>query len=1115
MEEVEARTERRPSGRPGPRRGRRRGARAGAWLVLTLVFLSLAGGFLALALTGKPLRLPVWAVAEAEERLNRLMPPAAGTGLSLGGAVLVVDRDWVPRIVLEDLRLLQPGGETLLSLPEARLSLDPSALAEGQVRLATLRLVGPRIQLRRLPDGRFDLAFGGMETAAFDGLVPLLDAADRVLAAPAASRLTRIEADALTLVFEDQRAGRTWELGDGRLRMENRADALAIEIGLTLAGPGGLPAQARATLVTDKTSPEARMTVTVDRVAARDIALQAAPLAWLGVLDAPISGEFAGSFDRGGGLSALDARLSVDAGAIRPGTGDAGALRPIAFDRAGLFFRFDPANERIDLRELTVESPSLRLSASGHAYLPGVAAGLPGAFLGQIRFADVRIDPDGLFVQPAEFREGALDLRLTLDPFRIEVGQLSLTDPEGRRLVARGDIGAEPLGWRIGMDMELDAIAHDRLVALWPVGLVPRTRQWVADNVQEGLLFDLRAALRATPGEAPRLSLAYEFAGAGVRFLRTLPPIEEGSGYATIEDQRYTLVVDRGAVVAGTGGAIDVSGSVFTVPDVTQRPSTAEIALRTRGGLRATLELLDAEPFRFLSKAGRSPDLGEGEADLRALLRVPLVGRVRMGEVGWQVAGTIRNLTSETLVPGRRIEAPALEVAGDPSGLRIGGAGTIDGVPFRATYVQEIGPDAAGGARVEGTVALSARTVEQFRLGLPAGMVSGQGEGAISIALRRDQPARLTLQSDLRGLGLAIPELGWRKPREDRGSLTVEVTLGAPARIDRLSLSAADLEAEGAVTLAAGGALDLARFSSLRLRDWLEASVELRGQGDGQRPAVSLTSGSIDLRRMDRGRDDTGQGRGAGVSMTVALDQVRVTESIALTGVRGRFSTAGSLTGSFVGRINGEAPVEGQVAPSTHGSMVRVTSADGGAVLSAAGIFPNARGGTLDMMLVPEADQGNWLGDATLSGVRLRNAPVLAELLSAVSVVGLLDQLNDAGILFTEADARFRLTPGGVDITRAAAVGASMGVSLAGVYRAQTRQLDMQGVISPVYLLNGIGAVLTRRGEGLFGFNYRITGPTAQPAVSVNPLSILTPGMFREIFRRTPPRIGAGDTPSQ
>jgi hypothetical protein len=41
----------------------------------------------------------------------------------------------------------------------------------------------------------------------------------------------------------------------------------------------------------------------------------------------------------------------------------------------------------------------------------------------------------------------------------------------------------------------------------------------------------------------------------------------------------------------------------------------------------------------------------------------------------------------------------------------------------------------------------------------------------------------------------------------------------------------------------------------------------------------------------------------------------------------------------------------------------------------------------------------------------------------------------------------------------------------------------------------------------LFGFSYRLTGTPENANVSVNPLSILTPGIFREIFRRPPPEL--------
>ena len=76
-----------------------------------------------------------------------------------------------------------------------------------------------------------------------------------------------------------------------------------------------------------------------------------------------------------------------------------------------------------------------------------------------------------------------------------------------------------------------------------------------------------------------------------------------------------------------------------------------------------------------------------------------------------------------------------------------------------------------------------------------------------------------------------------------------------------------------------------------------------------------------------------------------------------------------------------------------------------------------------------------------------------------------------------------------------------------GIYELKSGEMQMQGVVSPLYLLNGVGSVLTRKGEGVLGFNYRLSGTATAPRVTVNPLSIFTPGMFREIFRRPAPKV--------
>ncbi|MFN4158439.1 MAG: AsmA-like C-terminal region-containing protein [Gemmobacter sp.] len=1094
------------------RHRRRRHHRARVpWGILSVLFLAVVLAGLVANLPGRSVGLPVWAVAEVEARMNAALrralagKPGGLATASLGAARLAFDADRRPRLEFGDFRLTQPGGATLLTLPQTTVTLAPGALTGQGLRVASLRVTGAQVRLRRLEGGQLDLALGGgLSALAFDGVAALFDAADRLFALPALDRLTHLEAEGMTLTIEDAAAGRVWEMGDGRLRLDNRADALAGEMALSLIGGGVAPARAVLTAVTDKGSPEARVSVTVDQVAARDLASLAAPLAFLGVLDAPISGRIDTGFGEGGRLERLDARLDVSAGALTAGAG----AQPVAFDHAALALSFDPARNRLDLAEIAVEGPSLRLSASGHAYLPGASEGLPQVMLAQFALREVRMDPEGLFVAPAVFTGGALDLRLRLSPFTLEVGQLQLLDGE-RRLSAKGRAAVVEGGWRVSLDMGVDAIGHDRLLSLWPLRLVPGTRAWLADNVQEGVLSNVRGAVRLAPGAEPRLSLTYDYSSAGVRFMRTLPPVEGGFGYATLDGTRYTLVLDRGEVVPPDGGRIDVAGSVFAVPDITRKPSVAEVTLRTAGSLTATLSLLDQPPFGFLTRAGQPVDLGEGRAVVEARLSVPLVDALTPEDVDWRVAGVISDVRSDRLVPGRVIEAAELAVTGTPEALEIAGRGTLDGVAFDATYRQPLGPGDSG-ATLQGTVALSAGAATRLGLGLPPGLLSGAGQGQIAVDLPKGGVPVLRLTSDLRQLGLAIPEIGWSKAKGAAGRLEVTARLSNPAAIERLELEAPGLSASGTVSLRPGGGLDRARFARVRAGGWLDAGVTLVGRG-GAAPAVEIAGGAVDLRRMPDRMGGGSAAQGGGTEIRMELDRVTVSDGIALTGVRGTFGTRGGLGGQFLARVNGQAVVQGSVAPSAGGTSVRITSQDAGAVLSAAGLFPNARGGDLVMTLRPRG--GGYDGRADIGVVRLRGTPVLAELLNAASIVGLFEQLDGQGLLFQNAQADFRLTPRAVEVTRASAVGASIGISLAGIYDVEQNRLDMQGVISPIYLFNGIGAVLTRRGEGLFGFNYRLTGSAARPQISVNPLSILTPAMFRDIFRRPAPRIVEGGAP--
>lgn len=1096
---------------PSGSRRRRKVARNSLFTLLTLAFLVTAGGFAALALSGTFIRLPVWAVAEAEARLNRSLSDALpDTAIAIGAVEVGVDTDWVPRLRLEDARLLHRTGAPILILPEARVGFDPDALLKGQIRPGSLLLSGARIDLARDRDGHLDISIGGAEGGPrIDGLPALFAALDRALATPALSSLASIEADALTLTLSDQRRGRRWELGDGRLRIDNKAQELRAELGTTLLGTDGNPAQALLTLVAEKGGAKARLSANVDRVPSGDLAAIVPPLAALGAVDSPISGRLSASID-GTGITALDAELAFGAGALRP-TPEA---QPIAFDRAGMQIAYDPARGRVNLKTFDVQSATLRLKATGHSYLTDaegriltgpLGARLPAAFLSQIHISEMQVDPAGLFVEPVRFSEGAVDLRLKLDPFTVDIGQVALVESD-RRLTAKGTVSAGAGGWTAAVDLTLDRIGHRDLLALWPVKLVAKTRAWLEQNLLEGTLTDVKAALRLAPGKEPVLSLGYDFTKTDVRFIRTMPPIEDADGYATIEGQTYTMVVSRGSVTPPLGGVIDMAGSVFSVLDITRRPAQAEVVLETESTLTAALSLLDEPPFGFLKKAGRPVDIGQGRARLSATLRFPLLPKIQGSDVSFRVDGTVFDFASDRLIPGKTVSAPRLTMTADPRGMRVAGPGSVGAVPFDVIFLQPFGKDAPP-ASIEGTVELSRRTIDEFRLGLPAAIADGTGSGTVTITLPKGEPAQLALVSDLNRIRMALPGTGWTKAAGTTGRMELRATLARPIRVDSLSITAPGLQAEGSVVLTSEGGLDAATFTSVALGDWMQGAVTITGRGEGKPVAITVTGGSADLRR--KPDDPAGSGGDApDIPLSVTLDRLRVTESIALTDFRGRFTPRGGFNGEFAALVNGQAAINGTVVPARNGTAVRIRSDNAGGVLASAGAFSSARGGQLDLTLRPRAEDGVYDGTADIRNVRVVDAPVLAELLNAVSVVGILEQLNGDGLLFSQALGEFVLTPNALEITRGSAVGNSMGVSMAGVYGTDSKELALQGVISPIYMLNGIGAILTRRGEGLFGFNYKVRGTSDRALVSVNPLSILTPGMFRELFRGDPPRLG-------
>jgi hypothetical protein len=1054
---------------------------------------------------GQQITAPSWIRERVEESAATVLE---GGDLQFGAITVEMRSDMHPVVHLTDAVLRDAQDIVFARFPEIEVRLSPRGLLfRRSVLVQEITLRGAQIALRRDEDGTLAFAFdtgGSAPAGQAAGFVGLLEQFDQAFERPALEALEGVHVEGLIINFDDGRAGRNWTVDGGALNLDLQGGVTRLTGDMSLLSGRSFVTRVSLSYESPRGSPAAKIGMTVSDAAASDIAMQSPALSFLKVLDAPISAAFRVEIDDQGKLGPLSAALKIAAGALAPQAG----AKPVRFDMARVYLSYDPQTGALNFDQIEVKSDWGALHAEGQAYLREVTGGWPAALLGQFTLTEISLNPLGLYPSILQFPGAFVDFRLRLDPFSVTFGNIAISDSPGLegtpapgQILATGDIAATPEGWDIALDVGVDHMSTERVMELWPLRFRPFTRVWFAENVWGGELFNVNAAFRSRPGQPPQLAITHEYRDMTVRPLRWEPPITGAAGHVEFMDDGYMLALDRGTMTPPQGGEMDVGGSVLMIPDTRHPSPLSIIRIRSDSSITAALSVMDQRPFFYMQAAGLAVDTADGRAVVQGEIRLPLGGVTGPGMVDYDIQASLTDVRTEDLVPGRVIAASELAVQVDNSGVQISGPMTVGIVPADMVWRQDFGPEGLGGSVLTADVELSERFIDEFNIGLPDSSVSGAGTGQLRLSLPPGGPPAFTMTSDLTGLRMQLPSLAWAKGANTAGDFSVSGTLGPVPDISEISFNAGGLRAVGSISITPAGFLDRATFDRVRLNGWLDAPVTFVGRGD--RPAgIEIGGGTLDFTRAEFG--ESGE---EGGPMTVALDRLQISETIALTDMQASFEPGRELVGTFTARVNGGQRVEGDLSPSRHGSAVRVQSDDAGAVLRSADLFTTAEGGSFFLSLVPAAAESTYDGDLRIEGLRLRDAPALASLLNAVSVLGALQQLSGQGLVFDEVQADFQIDPQKITVTRSSATGVGLGISLDGIYTLATKNMDFQGVLSPFYLLNSVGEVLTRRGEGLIGFNFNLIGPYDTYEIKVNPLSVLTPGMFREIFRRPPPEI--------
>lgn len=764
------------------------------------------------------------------------------------------------------------------------------------------------------------------------------------------------------------------------------------------------------------------------------------------------------------------------------------------------------------------------------------------------------------YLRPRRFEHLAIALsldvpagRLRLDRFTASLGE-SRFHLSGEALLPHGDAPPE-----LSYEGGFDRIAIHQLVAYWPDAIGQAARNWIAGHIGEGSLSGgrLRIHLGREAYESERLPadtviLDFSFEGLRARYLPPMPPLEDVQGQGRLNLSKLVLDLSEGRIER-----VDAAGTRLLISRLDRpRPQMARVDLVLAGPIDSLLATLDSPPLGFPGRFGLAPLSVEGRAHAAARLDFPLVKDLTLDGVQFSVDGEVADFRFHgfedegygTLV------SPRLAVQVERQGMTVRGPVQMAGLQADLEWNESFSPPPGAPSsrfRLKGGVEL-ART-PFFAVGI-APYATGRGKLDIELAGHGFDIVAARVSADLRDAALDLSTLSWKKPAGHPAQLSFRLTrqkshdggagekisssVGILWRISELSFEAGrdQVAGEAEVLLASQADQEAAsvgkdaRPAAVILRSlhvdplrlgFTDASIQADTHPDEKGvPTLSASVfarsfdargllGELEVGRFSEGPSATGLSLDLMADSLVGLNDVNFT-AVEMSARRDRRSWHSARLRAADDR---GAPIALDLAWSADCDCRRLTltAEDAGRTLLGLGLFENARKGSLTVeaeMAPAEQERLSMNGLVQAQNVMLVRRSALVKVLERGKESGLDAYIGENGITFKEIRLPFRLDGPVLDLSDGRARGAQLGLTLEGQVNRATGEVNLNGLIVPAYALNSLlgkipilGSIFTGgKGGGLFALSYRITGRIEDPKISVNPLTVLTPGILRKPF---------------
>ena len=1049
--------------------------------------------------------------------LNTALAP--GFRAEIGDTAIRFSDSFQIALEARNVAILPEGGSNPLALTESvGMVLDPIALLTGQFKVKEIVTQGVALDARLLPAGPpIDL-----ENLRVDSIPTVLDRAflelDQIQTFIASAGLDRMRIGGLE-VSTTGINGRPLMIAVEDLAMERGADDSLSFLG-TVSVNGQKTEISALTVNTDGKAQS--FTLRLDDVRLTPFLLKRGaagnPRQGLeGSAEVSISAKRAGE----GRRPAVNMIANIDRGTIYSD----GIAQELT--RARLNFGYDFTKDTLELSSSRAEFGPMVLPLSGGLIdldrLPGNVETASGFGI-DLLVSEGRADVPSAGEAPFPF---SLKLfgRYLNEKNELKFDTFTVSTPSG---TMDASLGIRFVG--TGPEVRFDALIRDMKTAvvkqLWPYWIAEKPRRWVLANLFGGTITNGQVSVfipqdRLTVDPKPlhldenELRVSFDIVDVRMNVTGEIPPLRDTSAHFDLSGRKVVATIHSAASYFPSNRTVKVERGELKLEDIYRKPLMADLDIAVSGSADAVAELVSFRPIRALERAGFAVEDFTGNVTGEAQVRLGLISDQNPPEPVWKAHLDLANVDVAKPYSGRTISDLEGRLDVDPMAARLEGKAKIDGVPMELRVTEPIEKnDPVARERV---VKLRLDNEERRRF-VPG--LDDLVNGPITVELSRIDEKRQAAVIDLSSATLTVPWIGWSKGQGIPAKASFEVIESeARTTVEKFVLDGDGFGAIGSLVVGKQGLIsaDLSRMRLAPLDDFALVIGQSKGGYD-----VSVSGKSADVRSLIATLKSPGGSPGGAGEKPLALqikgqldrvvgfgDEVLSGVSI-LYGARGGRTTALDISGVTQNR---QAVVAKMRNPGEL-SELSVTSSDAGALARFINLYNRMIGGLMNLKLSQSAN-GSWSGSLDVRDFRVENEQRLQSIVSTPASTdgrslntAVKRNIDVSSARFQRAFARLVYSNGSLRVDNGVVRGEQIGATFQGLVRDANAQIDLTGTFMPAYGLNRlfgelpvIGILLGNgRDRGLLGITFKLTGATEQPKLVINPLSIIAPGVFRQIF---------------